>query len=235
MVGFVLQSRLARWTLGIAAGLVMLPLVLTLIYKIPGTRPISTLMLADLATFQGYEREWRPLDELSDNLKHSVIMSEDGQFCSHHGVDLGELKAVVLEALEGESPRGASTLTMQVAKNLFLWPGRSVVRKALEVPLAIYIDAVLSKPRILEIYLNIAEWAPDNRYGIVVGARHHFGIDASSMNRRTAALLAVTLPNPHVRNPAAPSAGMSRVAGIVERRARGAGPFVACIPPQREA
>jgi monofunctional glycosyltransferase len=211
--------------------LIALPLVLTPLYALPFIKPVSTLMLWDLVTFQGYTRQWRAIDQVSPNLKASVIMSEDGQFCSHHGVDLGELRGVVQDALEGESPRGASTITMQVAKNLFLWNGRSLLRKALELPLAFYIDLVLPKRRIMEIYLNIAEWGPDNRYGIEAGVQKAFGIDADSMTRRQAALMTVTLPNPILRNPAKPSRGMSAVARIVERRAARAGGYVECLEP----
>ena len=228
-IRWVFSFRSVRIAAFICIGLVLAPFMLTLIYAIPGTKPISTLMLADLVTLQGYDRQWRNIDDISDNLKNSVIMSEDGQFCRHHGVDLGELKGVVQDALAGEETRGASTLTMQLAKNLFLWPGRSFVRKGLELPIAIYMDAVLSKRRIFELYLNVAEWGPDNIYGIEAATQYHFNIDADELSRRNAALLAVTLPNPHMRNPARPGPGLSRVAGIVERRARGAGDFVACL------
>jgi monofunctional biosynthetic peptidoglycan transglycosylase len=223
------------WLRRVAAALALiiaLPFVLTLLYALPFVRPVSTLMVWDLVTLQGYSRDWRAIDDISPNLKHSVVMSEDGQFCSHHGIDLRELKGVVEDALEGESPRGASTITMQVAKNLFLWNSRSLVRKALELPLAVYIDLVLPKRRIMEIYLNIAEWGPDGIYGIGAGASHHFGVDAASMTRRQAALLTVTLPNPIVRDPARPTRGMTNVARLVERRARNAGDYVGCLAPR---
>lgn len=223
----ILVQRLARTLLAIVAA----PLILTLLYALPFVRPVSTLMLWDLVTFNGYSREWKSIDEISPNLKHSVIMSEDGQFCRHHGIDLGELRGVVEDAFEGESPRGASTITMQLAKNLFLWNGRSLLRKGLELPLAVYLDLVLSKRRIMEIYLNIAEWGPDGIYGIGAGAKHHFKLDAVSMSRRQAALLTVTLPNPIVRNPAKPSRGLSTIARIVESRAKRAGDYVRCLEP----
>jgi monofunctional biosynthetic peptidoglycan transglycosylase len=215
-----------------AAALAALPLILTLLYALPFTRPVSTLMIWDLVTLQGYTREWRGIDDISPNLKSSVMISEDGQFCSHHGVDLRELRGVVEDALDGEATRGASTITMQLAKNLFLWNGRSFLRKALELPLAIWIDLVMPKRRIMEIYLNVAEWGPDNLYGIGAAAQVHFGLDSASMSRRQAALLTVTLPNPILRNPAKPSRGMLDVARVVERRARNAAPFAACIMPQ---
>jgi monofunctional glycosyltransferase len=223
------KQVLVRRLIKTVAALIAAPLILTLLYALPFVRPVSTLMLWDLVTFNGYSRDWKSIDDISPNLKHSVIMSEDGQFCRHHGVDLGELRGVVEDALEGESPRGASTITMQLAKNLFLWNGRSLLRKGLELPLAAYIDLVLSKRRIMEIYLNIAEWGPDGVYGIGAGAAYHFGIDAASMSRRQAALLTVTLPNPVLRKPAKPSRGLSNIARIVERRARAAGDYVACL------
>lgn len=221
----VLLRRLAKTLIVIIAA----PLILTLLYALPFVRPVSTLMLWDLVTLNGYSREWKSIDDISANLKHSVIMSEDGQFCRHHGIDLGELRGVVEDALEGESPRGASTITMQVAKNLFLWNGRSLLRKGLELPLAVYLDLVLSKRRIMEIYLNIAEWGPGGIYGIGAGARHHFNLDAVSMSRRQAALLTVTLPNPIVRNPTKPSRGLSTIARIVESRAKRSGDYVRCL------
>jgi monofunctional glycosyltransferase len=218
-----------RRLLTIAAVLVAIPLILTPLYALPFVRPVSTLMLWDLITFQGYTRTWQPIDTISPNLKKSVILSEDGQFCSHYGVDLRELRGVVEDALDGESPRGASTITMQVAKNLFLWNGRSLVRKGLELPLAAYIDLVLSKRRIMEIYLNIAEWGPDNTYGIEAGVQRAFKIDADSMTRRQAALMTVALPNPILRNPAKPSRRMSDVARIIERRAARGDAYVGCV------
>ena len=229
-VWLVLRRRsLVKRLFKIIAVLIALPLVLTLIYALPFVRPVSTLMLWDLVTFQGYTRQWRAIEDISQNLKNAVIMSEDGQFCFHHGIDLGELRGVVEDALDGESPRGASTITMQVAKNLFLWNGRSLLRKALELPLAAYIDLVMSKRRIMEIYLNIAEWGPGGIYGINAGVDRAFGIDAQSMSARQAALMTVILPNPILRNPAKATRGLTSIARIVERRARAAGDYVGCI------
>ncbi len=220
-----------RWLkrLAIAAIVVAaIPLVLTFVYAIPAVHPVSMLMLKDAVTLQGYDRRWTSLDDLGMNVVNAVMMSEDGQFCSHYGVDLGELHAVVEDALSGEEVRGASTIPMQTVKNLFLWQDRSYVRKALELPLAIYFDAVLSKKRIMEIYLNIAEWGPD-QYGAEAAAQFRFGKHARDLSHRQAALLAVTLPNPAERNPAKPSAEMLRVAKIVERRARIAGDYNDCL------
>ncbi|RUW02584.1 transglycosylase domain-containing protein, partial [Mesorhizobium sp. M1A.F.Ca.IN.020.03.1.1] len=154
-------KRLGRRCLVAAIVLAAMPVALTFLYLPPFVHPVSTLMLKDLVTFSGYDRRWVSIDDVAPVLMHSVIMSEDGQFCFHRGVDLGELRGVVDDALAGEATRGASTITMQTVKNLFLWSRPlGSVRKVVELPLAVYFDAVMSKRRIMEIYLNIAEWGP---------------------------------------------------------------------------
>lgn len=185
-------------------------------------------MVADMVRGQSPKRDWVALEDISPVVWQSVISSEDGQFCAHHGVDWKEVEGVVDDLLEGESPRGASTLAMQTAKNLFLWPQRSYIRKGLEVPLALYIDWLWGKKRLMEVYLNIAEWGP-NIYGIEAAARHHFNRSAGKLSRRQAALLAVTLPNPKLRNPAKPKRGLNRLARLNERRARQSGAYVKCL------
>ena len=161
-------------------------------------------------------------------LVQSVVMSEDGKFCSHAGIDWAALNAVIDSALDGEQTRGASTITMQTAKNLFLWPGRSFIRKGLEIPLAMWIDLVLPKHRIMEIYLNIAEWG-DGIYGIETTSWIRFGRPASELTARQAALLTVALPNPHLRDPVNPGPGMQRLAGLIEARAAKSGGYVDCL------
>ncbi|QCI96774.1 monofunctional biosynthetic peptidoglycan transglycosylase [Agrobacterium larrymoorei] len=208
--------------------LFILPYLLIPVYALPFIRPVSTLMLADLVTFQGYDRRWVPLEDISPRLVQSVMMSEDGQFCSHGGVDWNQMQTVVNSALEGESTRGASTIPMQTSKNLFLWNGRSFIRKGLELPLAVVSDFVWSKKRMMEIYLNIAEWGP-GIYGIEAAAQHHFKVPASKLSSRQAALLAVALPNPIDRVASKPGRGMQRLAGLIERRARGSGAYVGCV------
>lgn len=224
-------SRLRRWVrraLFAAAIIFVLPFALTPLYLVPAVHPVSLLMVGDLVTLQGYRRDWVPLSEMGDALPHSVIMSEDGQFCAHGGVDWAAVNTVVQDAFAGEGLRGASTIPMQTVKNLFLWHGRSYVRKALEVPLALYFDAIVPKKRVLEIYLNIAEWGP-NLYGAEAAAQHYFGRSAKSLSYRQAALLAVTLPSPATRDPAHPGAGLNRLAAVVERRAQQAGDYVTCL------
>lgn len=225
------RKRWQRWRRRLVVVLVLviaLPILLPLVYLIPGTRPVSTLMISELVTLNGYDRRWVPISEMSPNVVNAVMMSEDGQFCSHHGIDWGELRSVLDDFRAGEPTRGASTIPMQTAKNLFLWNGRSYLRKMLELPLAVYIDAVTPKKRLMEIYLNIAEWGP-GIYGVEAGSQHYFGKPASQLTRRQGALMAVTLPAPRLRNPAKPGPGMSRIAGIVERRATQSGAYTACL------
>ena len=117
---------------------------------------------------------------------------------------------------------------MQTAKNLFLPSTRSVIRKGLEIPLAMWMDVVWTKKRLMEIYLNVAEWAP-GIYGIEAASQAYFGVTAKQLSGRQAALLAVTLPNPIKRNAANPSKGMKRLAGIIEKRAQQSGAYIKCL------
>lgn len=225
------MTRLRRqWRRVVLAfvALAALPYVLILLYAVEFVRPVSTLMLRDLVLLRGYDRQWVSFDDISPNLVQAVMMSEDGQYCFHAGVDWGQMRAVVNEALAGEQTRGASTIPMQTAKNLFLWNGRSFVRKAMELPLAVAADFVWSKRRLMEIYLNIAEWGP-GIYGIEAAARHHFNVSAAKLTRRQAALLAVSLPNPFERNAGKPGRGLQRLARLIERRASRSGEYIKCL------
>ena len=174
---------------------------------------------------------WVSIDDVAPVLAHSVIMSEDGQFCRHYGIDLGELRLVIDDALAGEATRGASTITMQTVKNLYpvAAAARHRAQGASKLPYAVYFDLVLPKRRIMEIYLNIAEWAP-GVYGIEAGGAAPFrrsGGQAVGARRRRC--MAVTLPNPAERDPAKPSAGLKRLANTIQRRAAQSGGYVACV------
>ena len=134
------------------------------------------------------QRQYVPLSRISPALTLAVIVAEDGRFCTHYGVDFAEIRDALADADDLDDLRGGSTITQQVAKNLFLWPGRSWLRKALEFPLALWIDLVLSKRRILEIYLNIAEWGPNGEFGVEAGSRYAFGKSARDLSHYQAAL-----------------------------------------------
>ena len=205
-----------------------LPYLLIPLYALPQIRPISTLMIGEVMSGRSYERQWVDFDAIAPVLVQSVMMSEDGQYCSHSGIDWQALNLVIDDALEGEVTRGASTIPMQTAKNLFLTSSRSVLRKALEIPLAMWMDVVWSKRRLMEIYLNIAEWAP-GVYGVEAAAQAYFGVPAVKLTARQSALLAVTLPNPIKRNAANPSRGMTRLAGVIEKRAAQSGAYIKCL------
>ncbi|WP_425356456.1 monofunctional biosynthetic peptidoglycan transglycosylase [Xaviernesmea rhizosphaerae] len=210
--------------------LLVAPYGLILLYAPGFVHPVSTLMLRDVVLRGGYDRQWTPFEKISPHLVRSVMVSEDGQFCAHDGVDWVQMRGVVQDALEGETTRGASTIPMQTVKNLFLWNGRFFLRKLLELPLALTADVVWSKRRIMEIYLNIAEWGP-GIYGAEAAARHHFGVSAANLSRRQAALLAVSLPNPFDRNPAKPGRGLKRLATLIERRAGASADYITCLYP----
>lgn len=219
-------ARVLRGLLIAVLALFLLPYAVAPFYR--AIDPVSTPMIWRWITGARVERSWRPLGAIAPVLPVTVLAAEDARFCTHRGVDWTELRDVIDEAEDWSEVRGGSTITQQTAKNLFLWPGRSFLRKGLELPLALWIDLVLPKRRILEIYLNIAEWGP-NIYGVEAAAQHHFGKAAKKLSRREAALLAVTLPNPAERNPAKPSSGMKRLAALIERRAAAAGDYVGCL------
>ncbi|MBB5047700.1 monofunctional biosynthetic peptidoglycan transglycosylase [Rhodopseudomonas rhenobacensis] len=202
--------RLARNIVLAVLVLLALPYLLTPLYG--GGHPVSTLMLWRWLTGAPVTRQWVDLAEMSPALPRSVVGAEDAKFCVHHGIDWDSLRDVIDDAQDGEVARGGSTITQQVAKNLFLWPGRSVVRKALEFPLSMWIDLVLSKRRILEIYLNIAEWGPAGQFGGEAAAQYAFGRPVAALSSREGALLAAILPNPHTRSARAPGPGVRRLA-----------------------
>src|SRR5246500_429367 len=198
----------------------LLPYLLAPLYR--AGHPVSTLMAWRWLKGAPVARQWIDFSAISPYLPRSVVASEDAKFCSHHGIDWDALRDVIDDAEEGEVARGGSTITQQVAKNLFLWRGRSVVRKALEFPLALWIDLMLPKQRILEIYLNIAELGPSGQFGAQAGASYAFGRPASALSPRDAALLAAILPNPVRRSARNPAPGVRRLAGTYMVRAQAA-------------
>ncbi|HEY8336264.1 MAG TPA: monofunctional biosynthetic peptidoglycan transglycosylase [Tardiphaga sp.] len=212
--------RIARRLLLIALLLLLLPYVLTPLYS--AGHPVSALMVWRWVTGAPVARQWIDLAAMAPSLPRSVVGSEDAKFCSHRGIDWDSLQNAIEDAQEGEVSGGGSTITQQVAKNLFLWPGRSVVRKALEFPLALWIDLVLSKQRILEIYLNIAEMGPSGQFGAEAGAKFAFGRSAATLTPREAALLAAILPNPVTRSARNPGPGVRRLASTYMARAQAA-------------
>src|SRR5262244_66231 len=219
----------ALWVL--AAGcafLLILPYLLTPLYRV--VDPVSTLMLWRWAKRDRVERVVTPIDRLAPILPRFILIAEDGRFCSHHGIDFDELQRVLKAETDGvRRRRGGSSITQQLAKNLFLWPGHSYVRKVLEFPLALWIDFVIPKRRQLEIYLNIAEWGPNGEFGAEAGARRAFGKPAAALSASEGALLAAALPNPVRRNTRQPSLPLRRLAAIYAMRAASGAEIDRCV------
>lgn len=221
--------RYLRLAVRIAGGVVLTlmasVLLLVVLYRWVDP-PASTLMLGQQLTGTEIEQRWVPIERISPHLVQAVILSEDGGFCRHRGVDWSALEEAI------ETSRGGSTITMQVVKNLFLWPQRSYIRKALEIVLAYVVEAVWPKERVLEIYLNIAEWGP-GIFGAEAAARSHFGRSASQLTAQEAALLAVSLPSPIDRRAGYPDQQMRRLANNLQLRMRAVRTVPQCVRVRR--
>jgi monofunctional biosynthetic peptidoglycan transglycosylase len=174
------------------------------------------------------EKSFVPIERMAPALPSTVIAAEDGRFCSHHGVDWRELRERLEDVDDISEARGVSSITQQTAKNLFLWPGHSLLRKALELPLAAWIDLILPKWRVLEIYLNVAEWGPNGQFGAEAASRYAFNKSARTLSAREAALLAAVLPNPRRRSARTPGPAVRRLAGIYEARGAAQAALAAC-------
>ena len=191
--------------------------------------PVSTLMVGRLLTGKSYERTYVPLQEIAPVLVASVIASEDSRFCRNDGVDWDSLHQVMDEADADGPSRGASTITMQTAKNLFLWPGRSAIRKGIEIAIALGLGKVWTKAHTIEVYLNIAEWG-DGIFGVEAASQRYFEKSASRLDAREAALLATALPNPILRDAGDPEPFQRRLAASLVARARGSQEWLDCLP-----
>jgi monofunctional glycosyltransferase len=224
-------KRLAWIVLIILLVILLLPYLLVPLYRV--VDPVSTLMLWRWAHGQRVERSFVPLDRMAPALPITVIASEDGRFCSHRGIDWREIRDRLEDADDISAARGVSTITQQTAKNLFLWQGRSFVRKGLEFPLALWIDLVLPKRRTLEIYLNIAEWGPNGQFGAEAGSRYAFNKSVRTLTPREAALLAAVLPNPKRRSAKVPGPAVRRLAGIYEARGAAQAALASCAKSAR--
>lgn len=185
--------------------LVLILLVLLLFrYANPPTTAFIVAHQVENRSLSGVHQIWVPLEDISPWMPLAVIASEDQRFLTHWGVDPDAIAAAVNAVRDGGSLRGASTITQQTTKNLFLWGGRSYFRKALEAVLAVGVDGLWSKRRIMEVYLNVAEFGP-GIYGVEAASQHHFGVKASQLTAEQAARLAAVLPNPRIFNASAPS------------------------------
>lgn len=219
------KSRQRSWLVrGAGAGLATIlafgaaSLISVAVYAIVPP-PATPLMWQRGVTEQGWPeaRRWMPMSQISRHLQRAVVASEDQRFCGHSGFDWVELGKVWRAWRAGAETRGASTITNQLAKNLFLWPGRSLIRKGLEAGFTVLIETLWSKNRILEVYLNVVELG-DGVYGAEAAARTHFKRRAADLSSQQAALLAAALPNPRVRGDAIFAPYMRQRAAIVAQR-----------------
>jgi monofunctional biosynthetic peptidoglycan transglycosylase len=228
------RPRRAPWRLRrvFLAGLLIVLFVppgLLLVYRFLPV-PLTPLMVIRLVEGEGLRKRWVSLDEVAPVLPQAAVAAEDNRFCEHSGFDWAELRSQIDALLAGARARGASTITMQTAKNLFLWPGRDFVRKALEAWLTPQIELLWPKRRIMEVYLNVAELGP-GIYGAEAAARAYFGKSASALSAKEAALLAAILPSPRDWSPARPTDYLERRARTIRTRIGQLGPMLDCLRP----
>lgn len=190
--------------------------------------PGTPLMLVRLVQGYGLTKDWTPLDDIAPALPRSVIASEDNLFCRHWGFDWKALQGQLNAALDGGRPRGASTITMQTAKNLFLWEGRDPLRKLLEAWLTPQIELLWSKRRIMEVYLNMVEFGP-GIYGAEAAARHWFGKPAARLSVTEAARLAAILPSPLRWRPNGRDAHVGQRGAVIVERVGQLGSLLDCL------
>jgi monofunctional glycosyltransferase len=219
--------RIARLLLFVA-GLVLLSIV---VFRFVNP-PITPVMVVEKLKGNTLRRDWVPLEDISPQLPLAVIASEDGRFCVHWGVDWGAVREAVKEGGGLSGLRGASTIPMQTAKNLYLGTGRSYVRKAFEVPLAYVMSALWPKQRMMEVYLNVAQFGP-GIFGAEAASQYYFHKNAADLTRHEAVQLAAALPNPRFRNPATQSRRALIIARAVERRMPIMAQRSGCVLPGR--
>jgi len=222
--------RFAIWCVGVIALLLFLPYAIAPLYRF--INPVSTPMVWRWLTGQRVERVVVPLRRIAPALPLTVILAEDAGFCRNYGIDPSAIREALHQSDDAIGDvRGASTITQQTAKNLFLWSGRSIVRKALEIPLSLWLNLVLPKRRIMEIYLNIAEWGPNGEFGAEAGSRWAFGKPARELGPNQAAELTAILPNPVLRSARTPGPVVRQLAAIYRQRAVTYPTHDACLRP----
>jgi monofunctional biosynthetic peptidoglycan transglycosylase len=224
----VFTSRLLKWLLAAMAVPLLIAAGLIVLFRWVEP-PTSAFMIRHWLTAEPVEagqqrlyHEWVDAASISPEMKLAVIAAEDQRFPEHRGFDWVELRKALTHWRQGGQLRGASTLSQQVAKNLFLWPGSDWLRKGIEAPLTLLIEWIWSKQRILEVYLNIAQFGPDT-FGVGAASWRFFDRPAAILSRQQAALLASVLPNPVRYRVDAPSAAVRRKAVWIERQMRNLG------------
>jgi len=213
------KAGLGRWIVRLCAWSVAWVLGGVLLFAVVPPPP-NFLMLSRAAAGDGLDYRWRSLDRISPRLVQAVIASEDARFCAHDGFDFDAIEKAMqanerAEARGSSRRRGASTLSQQTAKNVFLWPGRDWIRKGAEAGYTLLIETVWSKRRIVEVYLNVAEWAP-GVYGAEAASQHWFGKSAEALTANEAARLAAILPSPRRYSASSPGPYVRRRAARIQ-------------------
>ena len=194
-----LWRRLMRWVRRILIGIVAVYAVLIVLFSFVPP-PINLYQMSEAWRLGGIDKDWVSFDEIAPVMARAAVAAEDANFCNHWGFDMAAIRA----AIEQGGNRGASTISQQVTKNVFLWQDRSWLRKAMEAGLTPAVELIWSKRRVLEVYLNVAEFA-EGVFGVQAAAQHYFGVDASDLSDVQAARLAAVLPDPKGRNAAKPT------------------------------
>ncbi|MEX0307393.1 MAG: monofunctional biosynthetic peptidoglycan transglycosylase [Ruegeria sp.] len=205
--GLIAQIR--RWAMRTVLGISAVFLALILFYSVVNP-PITHTIWSEWRRLGRVEREWVPIENISPIMARSAVAAEDANFCLHWGFDVEAIR----DALEDGANRGASTITQQVVKNVFLWQGRSWIRKALETTMTPVVEMVWSKQRILEVYLNVAETG-SGVFGVEAAAQKYYGVSAAKMSPVQAARLAAILPSPRNRSVTDPSVRTRRRAASI--------------------
>ena len=174
--------------------LVVGPVVTVVVYRFVPP-PVTILMVERLIQGKGLEKHWRPMSKIAPSLAQAVIAAEDAHFCAHNGFEFEAMQKAMAANEKGGRIRGGSTISQQAAKNVFLWPDRSYVRKGMEAYFTVLIEALWGKRRILEVYMNVAEWGPGT-YGAEAAAQRYFKTSAAKLTRQQSARLAAILPSP---------------------------------------
>jgi monofunctional glycosyltransferase len=178
--------------------------------------PVTWLMLRNAMEGAPIEKQWASLDEMTPNLPYAAIAAEDGRFCAHNGFDFDAIQKARKANVKGKKLRGGSTISQQTAKNVFLWPDRSWLRKGLEAYFTVLIETFWPKRRIMEVYLNVAEWGP-GVYGAQAASQYYFDKDADSLSRAQAARLVSILPSPKKWSPTKQGKRLARKSRSVRR------------------
>ena len=221
------RFKIAKVILIVLVAVLVLPALLVLLYRVVPP-PFTPLMLI---RGRPVNYDWVPMRQIAPVLARSVLTVEDETFCSHHGFDATALQKALDQYLDDddrETLRGGSTISQQTAKNVFLWPDRTWLRKGLETWMTVYIEALWSKARIMEIYLNVVEWAP-GVYGAEAAARHHFKKSAATLSAQEAALLAAVLPTPRKWNASNPGPYVRGRSENLQGRAARVGALAGCL------